>query len=281
MALDRLKRRPSPADVADEVLRGKSQGRSLPVDIEAILAGEVVELEYFEGEREVEGRLELVENRPTIFVNVRGRGPRHPRVRFTLAHEAGHYFLHRHRLRTHGPFRDDRITLEQGGKADDPEREANEFAIEVLLPRGLVRERFARRPLIDITFIAKLADEANVSLQATAIRVAKETSDRICVLLLEGGLIEWVVVSDDWREARLPAGQLKGRPIPPGAVAARLGGDYREQRVPLVAWAPNQAWRDGDLYESALATPYGRIVFLGAEGSGDQEEDDCSNDEDE
>lgn len=268
----RPRRPPSPADVAQTILRDKGQGRTFPVDVEAILRDEVVELEYFEGQRETEGRLELIENRPTIFVNTRGRGRQHPRVRFTLGHEAGHFFLHRHRLRTEGPIRDDRITLDQGATLDHLEREANEFAIELLLPRELLNDRFRWKKLIDLDFIAKLAADANVSLQATAIRVVRETSDRICVLLLEEGVIRWVVASDDWRHARLPAGQLVGRALPPGAAAARRPDDYREDRVPLKAWAPNQSWQDSDLYESAVSTPYGRLVFLGS-GEGDDPED--------
>lgn len=274
MAPNRPKRLPTPAEVAQAILRDKGLGRTLPVDVEAVLAGEVVELEYFEAERASEGRLELVEDVPTIFVNVRGRTRQHPRVRFTLGHEAGHYFLHRQRLRTKGPIRDERVILDQGVKLDDVEREANEFAIELLLPSTILKERFDRTRLIDVDFIVKLATEANVSLQATAIRVVRESEDRIAVLVVEGGVIQWVAVSDDWREAHLPAGQLKGKALPRGAVAARRADDYREERVAIKEWAPNQKWKEADLYESALNTSYGRLLFLGAEGGEDGDEED-------
>jgi hypothetical protein len=55
------------------------------------------------------------------------------------------------------------------------------FAIELLLPRGCSRIASGGRRLIDLGFIVTLATDANVSLQATAIRVVRETSDRICV----------------------------------------------------------------------------------------------------
>lgn len=261
---------PNPADVAATILTDKGLGRTLPTDIHALLKDEVADVQFFTSARGVEGRVELLDGRPAIFVNTRGRDPSLPRTRFTFAHEAGHFFLHRHHLRSGQIFRDDRIDLDQEAKLDPLEREANEFAIEVLLPRRCLEERFRRTTAIDIDFIAKLSDEAATSLQATAIRVARRSSDRICVLLVEGGRVSWAVASDDWRHAKLPAGALKGRPLPVGSASARSSADFREERLPLRTWATNQPWRDEDVYESALVTPYGRLVFLGAEA---EEED--------
>lgn len=277
MPPSRPKRPPSPAEIAATVLRDKGLGRAFPIDLEAVLRDEVVELEYFEAERDLEGRLELVSGVPAIFVNIRGKDAQHPRVRFTLGHEIGHFFLHRKRLRTKGPFRDDRIVLDQGARVDDTEREANEFAIGLLLPDVLLKERFDRTRLIDIDFIAKLGADANVSLQATAIRVVRETKDRICVLLVRQGKIGWVVASDDWIAAKLPAGQLKGKALPEDSVAARRANDFREERVPIKIWAAKQGWRDLSLYESAIDGPHGRLVFLGAGEADDESEGNESN----
>jgi len=252
----------------------KGVGRSLPTDLDALVRDEVVDVEYFSTERDLDGRLELLDGRPAIFVNTRGRPRDYPRVRFTLGHEIGHFYMHRRLLRAGVRFKDDRIDLDQDARLDAVEREANEFAIEALLPTRVLKDRFGRTTLIDLNFILKLAIEANASLQATAIRVARETSNRIAVLLAERGQVEWVVVSDDWREAKLPAGQLKGKSLPAGSAAARLARDFREERVPLEVWAPRQGWKDADVWESAVETPYGRLVFLAAAEAGEYEEED-------
>jgi hypothetical protein len=261
----------------------KGVGRSLPTDLHALVRDEAVDVEYFSTEGDLDGRIELLDGRPAIFVNTRGRSRDYPRVRFTLGHEVGHFYIfymHRRLLRAGVRFKDDRIDLDQEARLDAVEREANDFAIEALLPTRVLKERFERTKLIDLSFIVKLATEANASLQATAIRVARETSNRIAVLLAERGQVEWIVVSDDWREAKLPAGQLKGKPLPAGSVAARLPRDFREERVALETWAPRQGWKDADVWESAVETPYGRLVFLAAAEAEEDEDEVRRDDED-
>jgi len=270
----------SAVEAAVAVMADKGVGRSLPTDLDALVRGEAVDVEYFSSERDLDGRIELLDGRPAIFINTRGRSRDYPRVRFTLGHEVGHFYMHRRLLRAGVRFKDDRIDLDQEARLDAVEREANDFAIEALLPTRTLRDRFERTKLIDLDFIVKLATEANASLQATAIRVARETSNRIAVLIAEQGQVKWIVVSDDWREAKLPAGQLKGKPLPAGSVAARLPRDFREERVPLKVWAPRQGWKDADLWESAVETPYGRLVFLAAAEADDYEgEDHCDDDD--
>lgn len=64
-----------------------------------------------------------------------------PRRRFTAAHELGHFVLHR---RTMGRFRADTdATLREADEdvADQMEREANRFAVELLMPADVCRAR--------------------------------------------------------------------------------------------------------------------------------------------
>jgi hypothetical protein len=64
-----------------------------------------------------------------------------PRRRFTAAHELGHFVLHR---RTMGRFRGDTdATLREADEdvADQMEREANRFAVELLMPAEVCRAR--------------------------------------------------------------------------------------------------------------------------------------------
>lgn len=61
------------------------------------------------------------------------------RVRFTLAHELGHVVM------KHEPSVDDHATLDNGS-GSDAEIEANQFAAELLVPRGLVQASDTRNP---------------------------------------------------------------------------------------------------------------------------------------
>lgn len=278
----RPRRAPTPADIAAQVLADKGLGTKLPIDLAAVVAGEAVDVTYYSSDRRLDGRIELVDGRAAIFVNTRGRGASHPRARFTGAHEVGHFVQHGRLLRKR-PFHDSRIDLES---KDATEQQANDFASELLLPSKILDYRFERTRLVDMDFIANLAEEANTSLQATAIRVVRRASgDPICALLVkDDGRVKWVVPSDDWREAKLPWSSLKGKPVPEGSVAARKPtGDYREECVTLSTWVPAQRDREGAIYESARITPFGRLVFLGFgddDASGDDDERDADSRED-
>ena len=62
-----------------------------------------------------------------------------PRRRFTAAHELGHAVLHRERM---GRFRADAKISEGANEPDDElEREANRFAVELLMPEEVIRSR--------------------------------------------------------------------------------------------------------------------------------------------
>ena len=65
----------------------------------------------------------------TILLNARQA---QPRKLFTLAHELGHYFLHRH-FKTHFS-----CSIFPPGPLSRWEREANRFAAELLMPAGQV-----------------------------------------------------------------------------------------------------------------------------------------------
>ncbi len=65
-----------------------------------------------------------------------------PRRRFSAAHELGHAVLHRERM---GRYRADskKTLLEDDDSMDELEREANQFAAELLMPEAVVRARAA------------------------------------------------------------------------------------------------------------------------------------------
>lgn len=90
---------------------------------------------------------------------LRGHSPE-GRRRFTIAHEIGHFVLHPHRL---APERNG------GGNAawQAEEREADQFAAELLMPEDLVREAV----LLQGADAVRLADRFEVSRKAMQARL--------------------------------------------------------------------------------------------------------------
>ena len=126
---------------------------------------------------DVSGVLVVQDGRGVIGVNA-GQAP--VRQRFTIAHEIGHYELHRHRMAVFidkqflGPmfavFRDGKSATGE----DQREREANAFAAGLLMPERLVMQAVThlRADVEDESVIEELARHFDVSRQAMTFRVA-------------------------------------------------------------------------------------------------------------
>lgn len=155
---------------------------SIPVDPAAVAKSLNVEVHYEELEDEVSGVLLVQNNARHILVNK----SHHPnRQRFSIAHELGHLLLHDQdggRL-----FIDTQLRLYQRagapnssaysepGSATTPqeEREANQFAAALLMPRILIERAALDRDLYDEVDVSALAASFAVSEQAMAIRLQR------------------------------------------------------------------------------------------------------------
>lgn len=120
----------------------------------------------------VSGLLILNEGDGIIAVN-----QDHPknRQRFSIAHEVGHWCLHRDRasvfIDTTSVFFRDRDSAEG---TSQQEREANRFAAALLMPRQALQRAVGDDPLdpSDEAAFRRLAAQFGVSVQALSIRLA-------------------------------------------------------------------------------------------------------------
>lgn len=95
------------------------------------------------------------------------------RQRFTIAHEIGHYCLHKDGDHVHfdGDFR---VYARNGRSAlaiDVHEIEANQFAAELLMPTEMLRSDFVKLRAADESAIATLATKYRVSGKAMEFRL--------------------------------------------------------------------------------------------------------------
>lgn len=177
--------------------------------------------------------------------------------RFTIAHELGHLLLHKNvdpvKLCTERDMNDYR------GSGREPE--ANDFASELLMPRGLFAPRCdVKRPTLLI--VRKLADEFATSLSATAIRFVDCTPEPCAFVYAEGGRIQW------WtRNTGFALWLERGESLSPDTYAYDLarGGrvDDRMQLTDGRAWCDEARADDVDLHEHPMALPgLGAVVTL-------------------
>lgn len=150
-----------------------------------------------------------------IFVDPEA-GPE--RRRFTIAHELGHFVLHRARQ---GAFRCDKESVHFGlDKAAAIEREADEFASNILMPGDVVRDAIANRR-IDLKVQTDLAKTFEVSFEAPCIRFIKYTDQRAILLHWDNGFLtyEWRSKSAVRTRARIRRTSDPQEPLP-GTLAA-------------------------------------------------------------
>lgn len=146
---------------------------NLPIDVHAIAQANNIRVRSVALEDSVSGLLVVKDGYGIIGVNER----HHPnRQRFSLAHELGHYLLHRD---TSNVFLDAApIFFRDERSSDGSEREeieANAFAAALLMPEAALREIIREKPLDaqDDVAVRRLAMQFGVSTQALTIRLTR------------------------------------------------------------------------------------------------------------
>ncbi len=135
-------------------------------------------------------------------------------VRFTVAHELGHYFI---------PGHPDAIFPNGDGthasRAGTPggnryEQEADGFASGLLMPGGLF---LAQMRKLDPGFVAidSLAKTCRTSILSTAIRYAQFAEDPVAVIVSTGATIDYCFMSDAIRNLEGITWIKKGIHLPP------------------------------------------------------------------
>ncbi|WP_227287008.1 ImmA/IrrE family metallo-endopeptidase [Boseongicola sp. H5] len=154
------------ADQWDILTRAR---RSVPVDVHQLTAALGVRLKTAFLAPNISGMLERVGEKFLITLNT---GDSYTRQRFTLAHELGHYMLHRH-LVGDGLDDDRAYRSTNVGKYHNTmigpkeETEANKFAASLLMPSESVNREWAKPGSTP----AQMASLFGVSEHAMSIRL--------------------------------------------------------------------------------------------------------------
>ena len=130
---------------------------SLPVDVKAIARHAEVQVEVVRG-LDVSGVVSIDGTAPIIRVN---SDEPSLRQRFTIAHELGHVFLGH--LRGRPVFRDPAHNYTMSNY-DPKERDANRFAVALLMPEDAVKAVIMRMTEPDIEALAEVFKVSKVAM---------------------------------------------------------------------------------------------------------------------
>lgn len=143
-------------------------------------------------------------------------------VRFSVAHEIGHYCLPGHvdAVLGAGPHQS-----RAGFRSDDRyEREADHFAAALLMPTKPFKHLMATAG-DGLGAIETLASASGASLEAAAIRFAALADDPIAVVCSKGARIEYSTMSKSLRDFPGIDWIRRGARLPPNTVTAAFNAD--------------------------------------------------------
>jgi hypothetical protein len=110
------------------------------------------------------------------------------RIRFTLAHELGHYLLHR-QLKEEGFNCSETDMLHWDSPERQMETEADLFASYLLMPIDDFRTQVAEKT-IDMDLLGQCAERYGVSLTAVVLKWLEFTSQRALMVMSYGGRVQ-------------------------------------------------------------------------------------------
>lgn len=164
------------------------------------------------------------------------------RINFTLAHELGHYLLHRHISPT-GIQCGSREMLDWRSELGAIEAQANTFASYLLMPLDDFRQQIAGET-ISLELLRHIADRYEVSITAAILKWLDITPQRAMLVIGKSGFIDWARSSDSlMRSGVFYRARQQITPLPEPSLAAGNGlaiGAYGEAKHPRGVWPGNE-----------------------------------------
>lgn len=157
------------------------------------------------------------------------------RVRFTQAHELGHYILHRLRRDSFECSAADMLHWSPDDK--DMEGQADLFASYLLMPLDDFRQQVPA--VADLDILGRCADRYGVSLTAAILKWLSYTDEKAVVVMSKDGFIDWAWSSEPAFNAgmffRTTAGPIE---VPPASMAAdtSVRHDRAGQHIRASTW---------------------------------------------
>lgn len=171
------------------------------------------------------------------------------RIRFTKAHELGHYMLHRDRQDQFMCSKEDMLEWD-GGK--NIEAEADKFASHLLMPIDDFRQQLSVDINLDV--FSHCADRYQVSLTAAILKWLSYTEEKAVLVVSKDGYMDWASSSNAAKKSGAYF-KTKGNVIevPTGTLAsmADIQEDRNGRGVPAKKWFEH-ADSDADLTEMKI-----------------------------
>jgi hypothetical protein len=179
------------------------------------------------------------------------------RRRFSVAHELGHWALHR------GRQFECRATDIDNAANDplNPERQADDYAADLLMPWYLFMPLLGHAKHVDLALLEHMQRSFDVSLPATAIRVAEANVEPVIVACYDQTGRRWFNRSKDVPDRWFPVDQLD-----PDTYAADVlaGKRARTHMSPIGAdaWFDSEGISECEVKEQSIRLSDGKALVI-------------------
>lgn len=159
----------------------------------------------------------LVTNDDSAMIVVDSNIREESKKRFVLAHELGHWLMHRNTSKL--IYQCDPQDFVDFQNSRKEETEANVFASSLLLPPKLFESECVGKRF-NLGLIEELADRFQTSLMATSLRFVDFGNHPVAMIFSQGGKIKWTHITKDFPSSETPLSFIrKKEDLPPGSVA--------------------------------------------------------------
>ncbi len=237
---------------AERLLQELGITESKEIDLEAIAyhTGARVRFRPLDG---CEAR--IIGNGDTAIITVNAHS-HYPRKRFSIAHELGHWHHHR------GKCLVCRAEEYRPRDAVSPERAADSYAADLLMPHYLFRPLARQQGKLTFNAVSALADAFTTSHTATAIRLVE--SDHSPALLVCHGTRgrKWFTRAPSVPEKWFPQDALDADSFAFGVLFGGKPDDPMPRRIGAEAWFDRWDAQSFELHEQTFRTGPDEILTL-------------------
>jgi hypothetical protein len=237
---------------AEKVLQDLGVTEPKEIDVEAIAhhLGALVRYRPLDG---CEARIVGSDNAAIITVNLRSS---HRRRRYSIAHELGHWCHHR------GKALVCRAEEFAGRGTLSPERIADAYAADLLMPRYLFDPAARQHPKLYFKVVNTLADEFETSLTATAIRLIEgDHSPALAICHTSGGR-KWFVRAPSVPSRWFPRESLDSESFAFDVLYGKAEANATPRKIGADAWFDRREAEKYHVLEQTIRTGTDEILTL-------------------
>ena len=250
---------------AEQLLHDENLLR-LPVDLEALAKSRKIYVRAMDSaEKGVSGM--LLRHGDMFGILYSASIPNLGFMRFSIAHELGHYFIDGHLDQI--PF-DGNTHSSWAGFVSSAvhEREADYFAAGLLMPTTPVRRIIDGTPA-GLCSVEAVQREAEASLTAAAIRYVALADNATAVVVSRNGSVDYCFMSDTMKSLKELTWLRKGMPIPPDTLTESILDQSEEEQlqarsegeVDIATWFEGR--RSVTAWEEVIGLGgYGRVLTI-------------------